>query len=286
MTAIQARPPSKMVELGQVITAIQGTRHTDYQVADFIGASVKLYDQWKAGELVPDNQRWSRMCQMMRDLRPYRGLWQEALAELAHKDQTRPLVTNLGSKLANIKIVADPEPAPAPTPVAQEPEATKARPEGFTVANLPAGWRLPENVAAREEYARAMVRENPEITTAEIREAQTKEFGVATASKRMNEVIEDELAKVAKAKKRAETKAARDADPYAYQRTQERKEAKAKKAPSLQDNVTAATELLLEAIPNLSTFTLTVGSDGATKVEFKTRKVVEEEGSIVLRGKK
>lgn len=309
MTVHTLRPPSRMVELGQVITTYQKQRgYTDHAVCDFIGASEKLFGQWKAGVLVPDNQRWGRLCRMIHELKTFRQLWQDASNEQEAKDLASKPLAKLGDKFGSIKLVPPPappapEPQPEPTPTPplfrseEVPDDTALvggtkPPPGFNVGMLPKGWRSTEQVQAREDFAREYIRQHPEATNAEIREAQVAKFGMASAAKRMTEIKDDELAKVAKDKKRQEQKEARAADPYAAQRAAERKAAKAPppapKTPAelVAEAVAAASELLVDSIPNLASFTLTRDETGEVKVAYKTRVVVEDAGTITLGSKK
>lgn len=314
MTAHTLRPPSRMVELGQVISTYQKSRrYTDHAVCDFIGASEKLYGQWKAGEKVPDGQRWGRLCRMIHELSTFRPLWQEATNEQAQLEIKNKPLAKLGDKFAGIKLVPTEPKVKVEPPQEQElameahvvvgmpelglnegdviqiPTGNKVPPPGFDVKQLPKGWRQPENVLAREMYAREYIRQHPDATNAQIREAQVAQFGMASAAKRMTEIKEDELAQVAKELKRQERKEARDADPYAHQRAQERKAARQQPAPEpktpaqlVAEAVAAASELLIDSIPNLSSFTLLRDAAGKTTVSYKTRKVVEDEGTITL----
>lgn len=304
MTATN-RPASKMVELGQVIQHHRLQRgHTARAVADFVGASLKLYNEWEEGKLCPDNQRWSRMCRMIHQLSAYRPLWNEALAEQALRDANKPLTSKLGEKFAAISLVPDPPPEPEKQPQpepAVEPEPAPAEERGafghFDVSQLPPGWRLPEQVEAREAFAREYIRQHPEANNDEIREAQKAKFGLATAAKRMTEVREDELAKMEKEAKAEATKAKRQlareeraADPYAHERGARKRVVAPQPAPpqTADEQLQAALELIREAVPNLATLTFTVDAQGEASVAYTVRevKVVETSGNFKLGAKK
>lgn len=311
MTTITPRPKSKMVELGEVIRSHREFRKLDLRTAaDMCACSIKLFEDYERGEAVPDGHRWAKLTHIMnRALTQYRPLWQEALNEEAERSRVKPLTVKPFAALTIVpkvqeklqqdmeaqfgKKLAD-EPAIAALPPLPEEPKEEAPKLFFNVSNLPEGWRQPERVAEREEYARQLVRERQGITAVEIREAQKAKFGVATAQKRIAEVMQDELDKMKKQERKAqrqkEAREARAADPYAHQRSQERKAAKAPKSEAelVAEAVSAATELLLESIPNLSSFTLTVDEHGQATVAYKTRKVVvqEDAGTITVGVKK
>lgn len=286
MTTSVFRPKSKMAELGEVIRAIrEDQRHSPRSVADFVGASVNLYKQWEDGDLVPDNQRWGRLCTMLRQLRPYRQLWIDASHELAQRDRAaRPINSALADKLAGVIIAPTfaeptpppPPPAPAPTPEPAEeaePVTDKKHPV-FDVRNLPEGWRTAERVKEREDFAREMFRNDPAVGPIQVSLAQKEKFGVATDKGRLAAIRADELAKAQKAAKRKEPKL--KAEPAAP----------TPKAPSTEESIAAATELLMETIPNLASFTLNVDANGQARVAYTTRVVVEHSGTITVGARK
>jgi transcriptional regulator with XRE-family HTH domain len=296
MTAV--RPKSKMAELGQVLRTLREQhRHTARACADFAGCSAKVYDQYEAGEAVPTNHHWSKLCMMNRALARYRPLWQEALAEQAALERAKPLTAK---PFASLTIVPDPTPPPvlvvdhppitppaAPvTPMSAQAKASEA------VRNLPKGWRLADNVREREDFARGLFRDDPEASTLTVAALQTEKFGVATHRGRLSLIkaeVLDELKAVKRAAK-AVTQEPRMTTPApAPAPTPAPAPAPAEPKPTLSvaDSVAAATELLMESIPNLASFTLTVDEAGAASVSYRTRevKVVEVTGTLTLKGK-
>lgn len=274
----------KLKEFGDTLRFLrEQAGHSVRAVADFAGCSPNDYSSWEAGLDVPDNRRWSRLCIMNRQLQRYRLLWQDALGEL----RAKPLAAPLGDKLAAIKPVVMVPAKPAVDPMAQavlstpkEPEAPKPvtldtiRPlANEAVRNLPEGWRNAENVKERDEYAREAFRKDPTLTGLAVAAMQKEKFGVSTHRNRLGEI----KAKVMAEQARAAKKAAKEQKPTA---------APAPKAPTTEEIVAAATELLMEAIPNLASFTLTVSEAGEAQVAYKTRKVVEEGGTITVGVKK
>lgn len=170
-------------------------------------------------------------------------------------------------------------PKPSDTP------AVKHKPR----ASVPLGTHTPEACKQREEWARLQFRQRPRMSIQGqdgLNIIMRQRFGVGISwevASRIKQEVNDELAKLPPAVPAGVTSTAPTLAP-GVDLGPPPIVIKAAVAPSDRD-IGAAVQLVLDAIPNLRTFTITVDDAGEASIEYKIRevKIVETGGSMKVR---
>ncbi|HUS27560.1 MAG TPA: helix-turn-helix domain-containing protein [Kofleriaceae bacterium] len=214
--------------------------------------------------------------------------------------------TSLGDKLAAatapkpaISIVRDPDPEPAP------PSDTTSRTTRAAMAKLPKGWKSHEMLAKRRAFALDILRQRPNIRDSgadSLEELLQRAFGVGLANYTVKELREQAKreadgrpmpvaspppmqwhppivqpqapvthAEAVEAQRKA---TAAIASPEDIARMHGAKPAPVSTTPTSAGDIETAVQLVLEALPNLQTFTIHVDEHGEASVDYQIRKVV------------
>lgn len=186
-----------------------------------------------------------------------------------------------------------PKEVPEPDPAAVRREARSAQTSKALLA-LPAGWRSRENIGKRESFARRFFRAKPHANLAECAEALDKEFGVGIGSTSLSR-IRDEERRVVEAG--STDPALRDVSdeplsteparggvidmPRTGQGNTELLASVAPPAPTVDDQLQVAIEIVLEAVPHLAEMTISRSPSGEVSYKVVEAKVVETTGRMV-----
>lgn len=288
---------------------------TRREVSTVAGCPERLVQDWEEGKAVPDGKRWNKLCRALdRSLYQWNSLHRSALIELEMQDNAKPATTNLGEKLREaveqrqaiplLKALPPPDPEPEPSPdphqsvEAEDPE--EKRVIGMKVSAalkaLPEGWKAHAAIKQREDYAREVFRQRPRAHIAGpdgVMAILRAKFGVAVNQARLAEIkeeVQQEALKDLEARKVAPVEVA-----MAYGTPAPEAVIQAPppvvlppKPATVEDQLSAAVEMLRDAIPHLSELLLIVNEAGEVDVSYKVRevKVVETGGSLKLGGRK
>lgn len=312
---------SDIKRLSEVIAFSLGDKKkTPEDVATLCMCATSLVNAWLAGTAVPDRQRWGFLCSRLdRALFTYGSLHSTALAELAGqpavhqpspsvgsgllasklKEALAPIAGSSGaSMLAGAAVAARtveavleaPKPAPEPDHAAVRREARSAQTSKALLA-LPARWRSRENIGKRESFARRFFRAKPHANLAECAEALDKEFGVGIGSTSLSR-IRDEERRVVEAgpalrdvsDEPLSTEPTRDEVidmPRTGQGNAELPASVVPPAPTVDDQLQVAIEIVLEAVPHLAEMTITRNASGEVSYKVVEAKVVETTGRMM-----
>jgi hypothetical protein len=283
----------KSAELGQVIKHLADERGwTIRRMANVTGAPERVVQSWIDGQDVPTGSQWNALKRAVNfAFARYAGLYQEARVEQGFSplDTARsiaaPLTTNMGSKLAAALATQPSTPTPPPAPPTPTPTPTQE--ETPAVPSTTKNYTFPPNAkshAARQErmeWARAQLKMRPHMTLSgpdSLKELLKQRFGVALQWEDLNMLREEARAALLK----QETTPAPATKP-------EPKPVPVAAPPQadIAEQLGAAAQLVLDAIPNLASFTLTVNEQGEATVDYKVRevRVVENSGSLTVRKK-
>lgn len=300
--------------LGEVIRHYREEREiTKREVSRRCKISEQLVEEWETGRSIPGSDEWKALTRgMNRALNAYQELYLRARKEAEDEDRARAqpnntnreqpkvtnnpstkITTNLGAKLAaatapapTISIVRDPDP--------EQPSHAKIT--RAAMLKLPKGWKSHEMLAKRRAFALDILRQRPNISGSgqdSLDELLHKAFGVGLAHYTIAELR-------AQAKREAADRPMPIASPPPMQwqppivpvaaptilnvpalakplddaSVQERIRAEAAVAPAHAGDIETAVQLVLEALPNLQTFTITVDEHGEASVDYQIRKVV------------
>jgi transcriptional regulator with XRE-family HTH domain len=326
MTSPSTKETARQI-LGKAIRFFREQRRLSQRdIADRVGVSIGDYDDWERGKHAPPAERWARLCKMLHDdLAGMRATWQRAVnedtgereaARLARIPPTGPLTSKPFAGLD--KIVTQP---PASTPPklqivpplpAEKPTLTSTTTDGTLIAvpetlvgdafdlteaykmnlSLPAGWRGREAAEKRADFVVALLEREPTLTVEQIVARTRVAFGgvgvspntISTArktiaAKKLREARKQEVAAAAPPSPRIE-----ESKPVPNDKP--RTEPPPPVNP-LTANVETAMQLILDTIPNLATFTMSVTETGEVKSTYTTRevKVVEQTGTVTIRKK-
>lgn len=319
--------PNAAQQLGNVIKWHREKKGWDRRrVANATSASIGLVEDWESGKDVPTARQWHDLQATVNNrLKEYNELYRQARAEQGLSTDRPDTVpdqptgprrevvvkpTHFGQKVMTaiaqgmtippIPPVVPPQPklAVVPPPEPEKPEPASGHGSGGfndpairakakeTRDNLPEGYREALRRNARIDWVRNQFRLRPDAPIAGpdgIREMLTKHFGVALSADLIRQIKEEVK----------QEKATQVTPPVKPAPTPKKEPKKPVQKPTpvgpkdIKSALEAAAELVLEAVPNLASFTIRVTEDGAVSVDYKTRevKVVEESGSITL-GKK
>lgn len=156
------------------------------------------------------------------------------------------------------------------------PKQERGRAGGLALRNLPTGWKSAAERAKRFALAREMWERDPDLTIAQVDEKVTNAFGVGLAQYALSELkatIQQEI-KDKKQQKKDERQAAKAAKLEAS----EAAAAPVKPVPvmnaanDIAEQLEVASQLILEAIPNLVRYTLTVNDAGQVEVDYEVKR--------------
>jgi DNA-binding XRE family transcriptional regulator len=264
--------------------------------AKLCGVSESTFEAWEDGRAVPNSREWWKLCKAVNHrLSEYNQLAQQARTErqesIATMEQPttnlRIVTTNLGEKLRQAQAAAAVE--PAPTPLGEpRPEPAPLKPGAIDPAT---GKRVPPvrkcdpallTKEAREERtkrARELIRENPSIRIEDVKKTLQAEFGLSINESTISKIKSEHAKRLQRAEERA-------AAPPAPAKPKTAAVATARPA-STEDTLGTAVNLILDAIPNLASLSLTVSAEGEASVSFAVRevRVIESAGKFTV-GKK
>lgn len=217
--------------------------------------------------------------------KPFSGLVGVALPEPAPDART----VNPGREVAYH--AAPPKLDPAP-PVSRDDHTERSTRTKLALAKLPRGWKSAEQKNKRRAFALELIRQRPGIRTHgadSLHEALVQTFGVG-----LGEPTIDELREQVRREKECEHVPVAQAAPLKPAPVQEsisvtHSPGMPKPPPSNphdpQAEIATAVSLVLEAIPNLRTFTISVDDQGEASVDYTMRevKVIETGGSLKVK---
>lgn len=190
----------------------------------------------------------------------------------------RPLVQNLGDKLATVIPIAKPsEPvvqSPPTVTIKEGPMPQRLRPQ----PKRPPGSMSIAGINERFDFARSVLVQRPHIKVAGpdgLIAVIKARFGVGIDNRSASKLVEEHHAKMTEA---VQSRGALDA----IQREVITKPLELPPTANADEQIKAATSLILEAVPNLASFTISVDASGAASVGYTTRelRVVENTGSF------
>lgn len=320
--------PTKRQELGKVLYHHRHSRGLNtHETGDRIGASKATVEDFEEGKDVPNPAQWGRYCNLVnRKIGSYRALWTEARVEgttskvatnlgdkLAHLQEAKAIIVQeriaVGSLVgppkhvldmpslgANKVVVLVKEPAPvkSPTSVTPIPEAVPVTTPKQPIS-LPPGFKAHDRQVERETWIRGqfMARPNMPISGADgMRELVRQRFGAGVSHDVAVRIKDEVRAELMQRSVNRTDDAGKDPVVAPVVATAVMPGAhgapKATTAADVKAAIKAATELLMETVPNLAEFLLVVGEDGKPAISYKTRErvvrveVVEAEGSFTL----
>lgn len=278
---------------------------TTRRVADMCGVSREAVENWEAGHVVPDGKSWDKLKGMVnRRLPAYSELRGRALAEAEaartrvvenrdreHKEQSKmgsKINTSLADKLGNLDTSDRRTSAPALKVVPQEPAVHQTRKPRKP---SPPGSFGAVQIARRTEFVRNMLRQRPNANTSgrdSVLEAVRNTFGVGISQEAIELIRAEVAAECRSPNTHTPITGVHRADEVT---TAQRVEATingkpatvterspghytATPAPASAGDIETAVQLVLEALPNLQTFTITVDEHGEASVDYQIRKVV------------
>lgn len=286
-------------KLGEVIRwHVEQRGKSDRMIADFCGAPISQVVAWKEGRLVPDGPQWHALKRgIHRALNEHNQLYQRAKAEQDAERETikrgitsmrinangptngaaknganTPINTALGDKLRAVV---------EQLPPVSEPKEETVKTKNSSRANKPPGAYTLEAQKERLDFARGLLLQRPHMRVGGpdgLVAAIRTRFGISVAP--------NTLVKL-KAQVQQEIDASRAPKP-AVSAPVTPPLANVAPTPSTTvptSDLEAAVQLILGAIPNLRTFTISVADDGEASVDYKVRevKVVETGGSLKVR---
>lgn len=303
--------------LGDVLKHYRLERDLSHrEVSRRLKVAIGLVERYESGDEVPGSDEWKAYCRgVARGLNGFQELYQRARKEAEDDAKERgrrnaridvaPTVTTkinsaLGDKLAAL-------PAPQPEPEEQE-TVPETKPQLTVVPTEPAKnpngriGKPPGSYTAaaqerRKAFVRDLVRQRPRIRTQgsdSVVEAVRKAFGIGISPEAVEE-IREELRK-----EQIKAEIMRDlpppAPPTLPAMAAQLMEHVTQAAPTLppapvqqhepnEADIATAVQLILESLPGLQTFTITVDEHGEASVDFQIRKVKVETvgGSIKVK---
>lgn len=257
-------------------------RLTPRETCDRLGVNQKLLERFESGDELPDGATWSRYRNMVN-----KSLRNARYHELLGRARQEPLkVRPFDGKLAVVAIdtrqVAAIASAPAPSPAPSKFEQARAE-----LLSRP-GWRTDEAAAERQALARQIMRGDEHLTNDEIRNRVREKLGVGISDPTLA-VIRKSMREEDKRREQRQERADRMAKAYGPPPVEPGSDARpivpSTPTPrSAQDEIQAACELVLGAVPNLRTFTITVDDNGEAAVSYSVRevKVIETSGNLKI----
>ncbi|HEY4057079.1 MAG TPA: hypothetical protein VGM39_10750 [Kofleriaceae bacterium] len=251
--------------LGELITHYLDERQlTDNRVSRTCSASERDVDAWKRGELVPSSEQWSKLKRACNHaLGRFAELYQCARKEADDEARARAARTPmrhdtrinsaLGEQLSTVRIT---ERTPPPPKVASVLAAVPDPPQ----QKEPPAQKNHGNLHRRMEHAKRILRTRPSINVSGkdgLSEEMLRVFGIGISGDTVRELrkaIAVETAPV----------------------TPEPPPAKAPPTPTKAADLQAAVDLILAAVPNLSSLTIVVDESGEASADYKVREQVVE----------
>lgn len=287
MTAAKQPLGTASVELGAEIGRVMKKRNWNTRrVANVCGCQVGQVEDWLAGRDVPSFSQWNSLKNAVSfELRAKTELFQRARTEQGFQPVATPPATGFGMKLLDALPPAPVAPRPAATEPAAplvltpDPKAETPRKGGTAPGyKYPPGSRTREKANARETFARAQLMARPHMPIGGkdgLRQLMRDRFGVGLAW--------DTLATL----KAEITGQPAEPEPKHPEPVKTTPVAAPVVPPSLDETFETAAQMVIEAVPNLASFTITVDADGRARLAYTVREVqvVERSGEIVV-GKK
>lgn len=268
----------KAIQLGTTIRRLREKRGWDVRrVANATSSSIDLVNDWEAGRDIPTFAQWSSLKGAVNHhLGDFTVLYQEARNEqgFATKPEERKtgLTVSLGEKLAPVISTIKPEP--------EKPAEGPARSVTTVSYKYPDGAKTTKARNERTEWARAQLKLRPHMPIQGpdgLKTLMRHRFGVALTYDTLAELKREATGQVV-----TETEIVETEQPSVTV-------TKPAKVADLGDTFTAATQMVLDAVPNLASFTITVDpATGEAAVAYTIRQVqvVEQSGSIKVGGRK
>jgi transcriptional regulator with XRE-family HTH domain len=299
-------------QLADVIKFLRKDRNLDLsQAASMAGTSPATFSDWEDAKSIPDNRSWERLKKIVNfGFKSYEDLWRQArteedLEKSRPTDKTAPLTQR---PFARLLVVANPKPPEpkverkkpgSPPPLQPEPEVVtkeepteKLMPEKLVgvgydlqpayvaVNQLPVGWNTKLASQERADYARELLQAGTPVGDVANKVREKFKVGISASTvSAIRESLKNKglLPKVEKKEKEV-------APPPVVEKKEEAvpaapKKLKATRTPipvkkEINDqDVKAAVELLLEAVPNLIRFTVIVDESGEVMVDYKVKEV-------------
>jgi transcriptional regulator with XRE-family HTH domain len=277
--------------LGEVIQHYREERGVSRRdAAHRCKVAVSLVEQWEDGKALPSSDEWKALTRgVHRGLTRFDDLYNRARIEADNEARERAkgsmqtngtkITTSLGDKIA---AAIAPTPAPAlavvPAPVAQ-PEADK-RQRTRRLPPPPPGAMSEAQCAKRADYVRKILRERPHARAYGpdgVIDLVRATFGVGVSPV----TIEDLRAEVLAERQGAAVPSTlppidQVSAPVAAEvkRQMSEVEQHARAPRDVEAEISSAVQLLMDAIPNLQTFTISVDDHGEASVDYQIRKVV------------
>lgn len=245
---------------------------TPRDVADRTGASVQDVEGWETGRLLPNPNQWARLKGMVSHALNQLSPTYHALRDAGDPPKPAPeqRINSIAPKL-EVALAPKPEPPklvvvpPAPVEAAKPVERKTAR---TRMAKKRPGSLNPAAVAGRRAFIADYYRANPSASIQSGMDALAEKFGMSVPFKTARDIREE---------------VTRGALPPTQ--APPVKAAPPRPAPSQPGDIQAAVDLILAAVPNLRSLTISVDDAGVASVDYKVREVVVREtgGTLTVR---
>jgi transcriptional regulator with XRE-family HTH domain len=297
-------------QLAEVIKFLRRNRKIELsQAASMAGISPSTFSDWEDGKSVPDNRAWERLKKIVNyEFKQYEELWYQAKAEEElEKKRTKSDPAPLTQRpFARLLVVANPKPSepkvepkkpdpPRPEPkveTKEEPTEKLTIPEkllgvGYdlqpayvAVNQLPVGWNTKLAAQERADYARELLQAG--TSAGDVANKVREKFKVGISASTVS-AIRESLKNKGLLPPKAEKEKVVTPPPVVEKKAVVRGAPEKAKAPRTtapatskavsDQDMKAAVELLLEAVPNLIRFTVIVDESGEVMVDYKVKEV-------------
>jgi hypothetical protein len=266
------------IELGRAIAYYREARKWDTRrVANATSAPQSTVEDWEAGRDVPSFSQWASLKGAVHhSLNRHSELYQRARKEQGFEtqDPVPTRLTSVGEAIAAALPVVDQKTSQTLLDVVPAGGLADPPPTTRKQRTNAGGDRSTASRLVRIEWARAQLKLRPHMP------AQGPDGLVTLMRERFGVGLEYETLAALK-------REVKGTEPEAMQRTRGVTDLQPSQL-DLAGTFEAATQMVLEAVPNLASFTITVDADtGEAKVDYSVRQVtvVERSGSIKV-GKK